>query len=414
MDEQPIKKSHVKSSLRIYISFVVLLAVFFSGIIVGAWKINNITPEQSIKSVVNKTTSGLVSDNVDFNIFWDAWGKIQEKYVDRPINDQDLFYGAMAGLAASLRDPYSVFFNPESTKAFNQEISGTFEGIGIEIGIKNEQLTVIAPLPNSPAEKSGLMAGDRILKINDVDTALITIDTAVSLIRGEKGTTVDLVISRDGETDSKTYVVERGVIKVESVTWELTSRNIAYLKISSFNEDTESSFQAAVREILLAKPKGIILDLRNNPGGFLDVAIAISDSFIPKDEIIVIEDYGNGNRTEYKAKNNDGLSDYPVVVLVNGGSASASEILAGALQDHKVASIVGEQTFGKGSVQELEEFDDGSSLKLTVAKWLTPLGRSISEEGIKPDVEVELTEDDYNNDLDPQLDKAVEIIEANQ
>jgi len=271
-------------------------------------------------------------------------------------------------------------------------------------------LVVIAPLPDSPAEKTGILAGDKIMKIDSVDTNTITIDTAVNLIRGKEGTTVNLLIEREGENEPLSFTVTREVIKVQSITWEIIDSNIAYLKISHFNEDTEKNFQKAINEIILKEPKGIILDLRNNPGGYLDVAIDITGSFVEKEKIVVIEDYGDGRRTEYKSDDGGSLSNYPVVVLVNNGSASASEIMAGALQDYGVATIVGEQTFGKGSVQELTEFSDGSSLKLSVAKWLTPTGRSINEEGIKPDVEVKLSEDDYNSDRDPQLEKAIEIL----
>ncbi|PIS42448.1 MAG: hypothetical protein COT24_03330 [Candidatus Kerfeldbacteria bacterium CG08_land_8_20_14_0_20_40_16] len=400
----------IRRSLKIYLNLIVILAVFLTGVLIGAWKVNQITPYQAAEAIINKATSHLSTEKVDFNIFWKAWDIVQNKYVGRPVDERNLFYGAMSGLVASLQDPYSVFFNPDLTQAFNQEISGTFDGIGIEIGIKKNQLVVIAPLPDSPAEKTGILAGDKIMKIDSVDTNTITIDTAVNLIRGKEGTTVNLLIEREGENEPLSFTVTREVIKVQSITWEIIDSNIAYLKISHFNEDTEKNFQKAINEIILKEPKGIILDLRNNPGGYLDVAIDITGSFVEKEKIVVIEDYGDGRRTEYKSDDGGSLSNYPVVVLVNNGSASASEIMAGALQDYGVATIVGEQTFGKGSVQELTEFSDGSSLKLSVAKWLTPTGRSINEEGIKPDVEVKLSEDDYNSDRDPQLEKAIEIL----
>jgi len=400
----------IRRSLKIYLNLIVILAVFLTGVLIGAWKVNQITPYQAAEAIINKATSHLSTEKVDFNIFWKAWDIVQNKYVGRPVDERNLFYGEMSGLVASLQDPYSVFFNPDLTQAFNQEISGTFDGIGIEIGIKKNQLVVIAPLPDSPAEKTGILAGDKIMKIDSVDTNTITIDTAVNLIRGKEGTTVNLLIEREGENEPLSFTVTREVIKVQSITWEIIDSNIAYLKISHFNEDTEKNFQKAINEIILKEPKGIILDLRNNPGGYLDVAIDITGSFVEKEKIVVIEDYGDGRRTEYKSDDGGSLSNYPVVVLVNNGSASASEIMAGALQDYGVATIVGEQTFGKGSVQELTEFSDGSSLKLSVAKWLTPTGRSINEEGIKPDVEVKLSEDDYNSDRDPQLEKAIEIL----
>ncbi|MBU0598303.1 S41 family peptidase, partial [Patescibacteria group bacterium] len=316
--------------------------------------------------------------------------------------------GALKGMIRSLGDPYSIFLDPEETENFTQELSGSFEGIGAEIGIKNDQLTVIAALPNTPAYNAGLKAGDKILKINDFDTIDMSLDMAVSLIRGPQETVVVLTILSSNNDEINEISITRNIIDVESVTWEILDDNIAYIELIHFNSDTYSDFKKIANEIILKNPNGIVLDLRSNPGGYLDNAIDVAGEFL-EDKVIVIEDFGD-SREEYKSGNNAKLKDIPMVVLVDAGSASASEIVAGAMQDYDRATIVGEMTFGKGSVQDFEEYIDGSSLKITVAKWLTPNGISIEDEGIIPDVEIINTEEDFNNNQDPQLDKALEIL----
>lgn len=397
-------------SLKIYLALLILLVVFLGGFFAGVGTKDSISPYSIAAQVFNKTTSSPAGEDVDFDIFWQTWEIIQKQYLVRPVDERTLFYGALSGVAASLGDPYTVFFDPETTKAFNQEISGTFEGIGIEIGIKKENLVVIAPLPNSPAEKAGLLAGDKIIEIDDQSTLGITTDLAVSLIRGEKGTKVGLLIEREGEEKPIAFSITRELIKIQTVSWRMIEERFAYLQISHFNEDTEKEFQMAAREIILKAPLGVIIDLRNNPGGFLDTAINITSAFIPKGQVAVIEEFGTGKREEYKTDKEQLFQNLPVIVLVNGGSASASEIFAGALQDYEIATIVGEKTFGKGLVQELEKFSDGSSLKLSVAQWLTPKGRSIDQEGIEPDVIIELTQDDYDSNRDPQLEEALRFL----
>ncbi|MCH7492545.1 S41 family peptidase, partial [Patescibacteria group bacterium] len=290
----------------------------------------------------------------------------------------------------------------------NKELNGTFEGIGTEIGIKNNLLTIIAPLPDTPAARAGLKAGDTILKIDDEETIDLRIDQAVRLIRGPKGSVVVLTVVSKGENEAREVSIVREVIKIDSVSWEMLDNNIAYIEIVHFDSNTDENFKIIANEIIVANPDGLIIDVRNNPGGFLDSVVAIAGVLL-KEEVIVIEASGN-ERSEIKSTTSPKLGEIEIVVLVNGGSASASEILAGALQDYDRAIILGEQTFGKGSVQDFEEFRDGSSLKLTVSKWLTPKGRSINEDGITPDIEVPFTDEDYNNDLDPQLDAAVALI----
>jgi carboxyl-terminal processing protease len=299
--------------------------------------------------------------------------------------------------------------DPKIADEFEEDLTGTFEGIGAEIGIKNDILTVIAPLDGMPAQKAGLLAGDKIYAIDGEITADLTVDEAVSKIRGPKGTDVVLTISHNGFDMVEDITITRGVIKVSSVQTNRLDNGLFLIKISNFSDDTYSAFNTAVAEILRIDPKGIIIDLRNNPGGYLDTAIELASEWV-EEGVIVRERFSEEEVNDYLARGRARLKDYPTTVLVNGGSASASEILAGALRDYGQATIVGEKTFGKGSVQTLEEFADGSSLKITVAEWLTPSGDCINEIGIEPNIEVDLTIEDYNNDRDPQLDKAIEIM----
>jgi len=287
--------------------------------------------------------------------------------------------------------------------------------VGMEIGIKKGQLQVIAPLEGTPAQKAGLRSGDKILKINDTETSDLTIDEAVDLIRGPKGTEVTLTIFREEWKKTKEIKLMRDVIEVPSLKREIKEidgQKIAYIQLYQFSENASFDFRKAAIEILTSPAQKIILDLRNNPGGYLEVAQDITGWFLEKGKIVVIEDFGQGNEQEYKAQGPGTFSDYKVVILINQGSASASEILAGALRDNRGILLIGEKSFGKGSVQELEKLKEGSSLKITVAKWLTPKGQLITDVGLEPDIKVEMTEEDYEQDRDPQLDKAIEIIKG--
>jgi len=416
----------MKFSKHFTSAIIIIIAVlsFGGGIFVG-------TTQKQAQELANQFTSGLdstalggaaaVPQDLNFKLFWEVWQKVKLDAVDHDVTDQDLFYGAVRGVVGALKDPYSVFFTPDETKKFNEELSGSFEGIGAEIGFnKNNILSIIAPLPGTPAERAGLKAEDMILKIDGQDTADINLDEAVSKIRGPKSTEVTLNIFREGFSEPKDFAIIRDRIQIESVKWEMNeakesptqkSRQVAYIKISHFNADTAAKFEKIVMPVLQKNPDGIILDLRNNPGGFLDVSVDIA-GFWTGGKTVVIEQIKGDKKEELKGNGIARFQDIPTVVLVNGGSASASEIVAGALQDHGKAKIVGTKTFGKGSVQELESLGNGSSLKLTVAKWLTPKGISISEKGITPDVEVKFTDKDFEEKKDPQLDKALELLAA--
>lgn len=406
---QSINKEKKKAIKIIIISIIIILS-FFVGLIIGASNEKQINTIGGSSKILNKNSQPNTIKNINFKLFWEVWELIKEKYVDPEITDSNMFYGAQAGLVASLGDPYSMFLEPTIAKDFSDELQGKFEGIGAELSIKNDKLVIVAPLPNSPALKSGLRAGDHIVAINDIDSSLVSLNGAVNMIRGDKGTKVKLTVIHKGETEEKEYEITRDEIIYESVKWEIKNNNIGYIKITHFNQDTEELFEKAVNDLLNKKINSIIIDLRNNPGGYLTSAIKISSYWID-DGVIVKEVFRDKEQTKnYSSNSVSKLKGKKTVILINGGSASASEIVAGALQDYKLATLVGEQTFGKGSVQDLTELSDGSSVKLTIAKWFTPLDRSIDEEGIVPDIIIELTGDDYNKDRDPQLDKALELL----
>ena len=374
-------------------------------------------------------SSGAAHPNLD--TFWKAWDIVHERFVDSDSLDSTaLVYGAINGMLSATDDPYTVFFNPEENKAFEEDIAGSFEGIGAEIGVKNHILTVVAPLDESPAARAGLRAGDAIIKIDGEVTSDMSIDQAVKKMRGAKGTNVTLTIFHSGDDDTRDVVVTRDTISVKSVKVEWKeSDTVAVMKVSQFGETTVDEFGAAAKAVMDKHPKGIAIDLRSNPGGLLDASVRIASLFLPKNTTAVIEEDRNKKQDPMKTLGSvrvdiSGKSEslsanmfggIPTVVLIDSGSASASEILAGALRDNRDDIVlVGEKSFGKGSVQELVPVTKDTSLKVTVAHWLTPSGRQINKEGIAPDVEVERTSEDYNANRDPQLDRALSILREKQ
>jgi len=399
-----------RKAIAAYLTAVFVVASFLWGYRLGAHESGG-RAFGSASGTVEFVNAGLDESGgkVDFKMFWDLWHVIQDRYAKQPVDEKKMFYGALQGMVASLGDPHSIFLEPVANEEFTKELSGKFEGIGAEIGIKKGNLVIIAPLPGSPAEKSGLLAGDRIIGIDDVDTTGMPLDDAVGRIRGDKGTKVKLHVLRGSETKPRVIEIVRDTIAIQSVKISYAKspkgKKLAVIKISHFNGDTSDRFLDAVTQAVSKDTDGIVLDLRNNPGGYLDVSVLVLGEWVPG-EIAVSERFSDGSKDEHRANGRGRLKDIPTVVLVNGGSASASEIVAGALKDHGKATLIGEQTFGKGSVQDLIDLDDGSSVKLTIAEWLTPNGDNIDVEGIAPDYVVERTEDDYENDKDPQQDAA--------
>lgn len=394
-----------KSAVKIIAGFVIVFFVYSFGFYNGQ---KSLPAVEKISGISGKESKAA---NANFDVFWETWKTLEDKYVGRQkLDRQEMVYEAVKGLVKSTSDPYSAFFTPEESKMLEEDISGSFSGIGAEIGFKKGVLTIIAPLKNSPAQNAGILAGDQILKIDEMSTQDMTLEEAVSRIRGEKGTTAALSIFREGFSEAKEFKIVRDVIKIPTIEWE-KKNDIAYIKLYNFIGNIEREFRQTAVQTTKTKPKGIIVDVRNNPGGFLEAAIDIASYFMPQGGIVAIEDFGNGKgRNEFRSKGYKFFEDLPVVILINNGSASASEILAGALKGRERTKLVGETTFGKGSVQEVINLSNGTSLKVSVARWLTPAGQSIQDAGIEPDVKIEMKADDLEKGEDPQLDKAMEII----
>jgi carboxyl-terminal processing protease len=398
--------------LFLSIGVILLIVSFYFGYKKG--QDNAYAQDKSVsleRAVVENKMAPPGDETVDFTLFWKVWDLLKEKHVERNTLDaQQMVYGAISGLLRSTDDPYSSFFDPQESKMFSQDIAGSFDGIGAELGMKDEILTIIAPLDGSPAQRAGLRSGDKILKVDDKSSLDLTIDQAVDRIRGKKGTQVKLTILHDGEQETADIIVTRDTIKLDSAKVEFIDDQIAHLEIIKFSDDVDTQFNSAMNKIINNKSKGIILDLRDNPGGLLDKAVSIASRMMPREKVVVLEEDSSGHKNSLSTSGGDKLSSFPMVVLINEGSASASEILAGALRDNRGIALIGEKTFGKGSVQQLIDLPGGSSVKITVAKWLTPNGDYIMDTGISPDIEVEMTRDDYENERDPQLEKAIEIL----
>lgn len=395
------------------VTIVIALLTFIIGWQVGRYDLNlqwkNYRPNFSIKN--QSPPSGNVP--VDFTLFWQTWDLVSKQYVDKKaIDPQKMYYGAIQGMVAAVGDPYTVFLPPESQKATKEELGGSFEGVGIQLGFnKEKRLVVVAPLKGTPAEKSGIKAQDLILKINDKDTTSMALPDAVSLIRGQKGTKVNLDVYTDGDDKPRTVTLQRETIVVKSVEFEARKtpqgKKVAYIKLTRFGERTATEWNDVVSEALANGSETVVLDLRNNPGGFLDGAVYIGSEFIDRGDI-VIQENAKGERQGYKVNRPGKLLKQPLVVLINKGSASASEIVAGAIQDDKRGKLVGDQSFGKGTIQEAQELPGGTGIHITTAKWLTPNGRWIHGTGLTPDVKVDIGKDQTK---DPQLDKALELLD---
>jgi carboxyl-terminal processing protease len=347
-------------------------------------------------------------DNLDYAELEALYDQLRDNFAGE-LDAEQLLEGAKEGLVAATGDPHTAYLDDEAAQQFQEGLDGTFSGIGAEISVKEEQLVIVAPIDGSPAQKSGLQPSDKILAINDETTVGMSIDTAVSKIRGEAGSKVTLLIVR-GNKSPQEVVITRDVITVPSVNSEIKNGQIGYIEISRFGPDTYQDFKKAAMDLQQKGARKIVLDMRNNPGGLLDVAVDIADEFLDSGAVIVEERKDGVVLETLKSRNGGLLHGLPTVVLINEGSASASEIIAGALQENNAARVVGKQSFGKGSVQELIELEGQSLLKVTIALWYTPKGRNITEEGIEPDVKVELTEADIDKERDPQLQKALELL----
>lgn len=401
-----VSKKRVLTGIGVAIvSLLIVGGVFWAGFEIGT-RFPQFLIVQGAKNI--ETTQAEVGD---FSVFWQAWQILNDKYVNADkVKNQARIYGAIRGLVGSLGDPYTVFFNPSDGEKFAEDIKGNFGGIGAEIGIRKEQLTVIAPLKDTPAYKAGLKAGDLIIKIGSKSTDGLTVNESVQLIRGEIGTTVVLTVFRAEWDKPKEIKIVRANIVVPTLDYEIKNGNIAYIQLHSFNANSEDLFRNSVQNALGKGAKGMVLDLRDDPGGYLSVAVDLAGWFLPRGSLVVSETTKEGPGDKFEASGNGVLKDFPVVVLINEGSASASEILAGALRDNRGIKLVGKRSFGKGTVQQIESLKDGSSLKITVANWVLPSGKILEGEGLDPDYEVELKDSDVEVGKDPQLDKALEVV----
>jgi carboxyl-terminal processing protease len=345
-----------------------------------------------------------------FEPFWEAWNIVHEDYVDQPVDDKALMQGAIRGMMDALGDEHSSYMDPKSYEDANAGLAGEYEGIGAWVDTTADYLTIISPIPGSPADRAGLEPGDKIIALDGEDVTGVDAELVRQRVLGPAGTTVIITVAREGESEPLDFSITREKIVVDSATGEMLENDIGYVQITTFGDKTTPELRAALEELMAQNPKGLIIDLRNNGGGFLQTSVEVASEFIGEG-VILYEQYGDGRRDTYQAFKNGRATEIPIVVLINEGTASASEIVAGAIQDYGRGELVGVTSFGKGSVQNWVPLsNDQGAVRVTIAKWLTPKERTIAGEGLQPDVEVEITDEDRQADLDPQLDKAIEIL----
>lgn len=404
MNEIPPIEKRAKKYFGTYLSVILVVVAFGGGLLLGQFFLfkKDVTNAQALTVILGKDNT---ATTIDFDQFWTVWSMIKSRYVKKDtVEDKNLYYGAMQGVVGSLGDPYSMFMPPKDTEQFTKDLSGELEGIGAEIAVRSNQLIVVSPLPDTPASKAGLLPGDKIYFIDKTSTVGMDVSEAVSKIRGPAKTIVVLTVSHNGSV--KDIPIVRAKINVPSVTYTLKPNNIAYLRVAQFNDATMPELSKAIEKLKQQKVKGLIVDLRNNPGGYLETAVDMASLWVDFG-MIVSEKNSDGMTNIHSTRGSHDLLGYKTLILVNKGSASASEIVAGALQDHGRATLMGETTFGKGSVQDLQSFADGSSLKLTIAEWFTPNGKNINEAGITPDI---IFKQDYEKEKpgqDTMLQKAL-------
>jgi carboxyl-terminal processing protease len=402
-----------------FITVLIALLTFTLG-----WKLGQYNFQVQFDGIapkVNFENQQIPADkNVDFKLFWQVWDLVSSDYVDKKaIDPQKMFYGAIQGMVASLGDPYTVFLPPQDQKFSEEDLGGSFEGIGLQIGYdKENRLTAIAPVKGTPADRAGIQPGDVIVKIGDKDSINMPLPEALNLIRGPKGTTVKLELYHEGDSKTKTLEVVRDTIIVKSVEFEEKNspkgKRVALIRLGKFGDRTNAEWAEAVSSTLAMAPQAVVLDLRNNPGGYLDGAVYIASEFVKSGDVVIQED-AKGDKIYFKVNREGKLLNLPLVVLINKGSASASEIVAGAVQDTKRGKVVGENSFGKGTIQESQDLPEKTGIHITTSKWLTPLGRWIHKTGLTPDIKVELTDEQIKQEIetnkDFQLEKALEEVD---
>ncbi len=398
--------NYFKPTVVFILVLLVLFGVFRLGYNIGQSGLSFSVREFKL---VNKNNP---NQEVDYSLLWQALDVVGRKYIDKDqIDQKKVLYGAISGAVKAAGDEYTEFFDPETLAAFKTELKGTFSGIGAEIGKQNGNIVIIAPLDDSPAQKAGLRAKDVIVKINDQTVNDWSTDEAAHAIRGDAGTSVKLTVFREGSDAPFDLNIVRAQIEVKSVkvTYkEVNGKQIAVLSVTKFGDDTKKLFDISVADIKNKNVAGIVVDLRNNPGGYLDTAVQLASDWLTPDKLVVKEAHSEKDVISYNSDGTNRLGNIKTVVLINGGSASAAEILSGTLKDNGKAILIGEKSFGKGSVQELVSLSSDTAVKVTIAKWITPSGKNLNKDGLNPDIEVKLTDDDIKNQRDPQLDRALQ------
>jgi carboxyl-terminal processing protease len=406
-NKTPVATKHRK---LLSVLFIILVAA-------GSYRLGYVTGKKGL--VFQPKEFKIINQNeqpatVDYNLLWEALRVVQNNYIDKDkIDQRKILYGAVRGAVSAAGDQYTTFFDPDELNNFRTELAGSFDGIGAEVGKKDNNIVIVAPLDDTPAQKAGILANDIIVAIDGQSTADMSVDEAVTKIRGKRGTQVTLTIYRSGHNKTFDVIITRETISVKSVKWEyktVNNKNVAIINISRFGDDTNDLFGQAINDVLLHHVDGVVLDLRNDPGGYLESAVQVAGQWVPKNQVVVTEAHSDGSSIPYNSAGFGRLSSTKTVVLINGGSASAAEILAGALRDYNIAQLIGEKSFGKGSVQQLIDLPGDSAVKVTIAKWITPSGKNLNHDGLTPDIEVKLSEDDMNNKRDPQLDRALEEV----
>lgn len=403
--------------------FLALISIFALGLGIGlAWPIVKEQTETLIQPqvvlsdttpvIVSKTATPTIAENPEevMEPFWEAWEILHEDFVDQPLDDIQLVQGAIRGMVDSLGDPHTSYMDPDEYLQANLPLNGEYEGIGAWVDTDSEYLTIISPMPGSPAEEAGLKAGDEIIAIDGVDMTGVDGNLVIRNVLGPAGTQVLLTIRREGTTEPFDVEITRASIAIPSVENRMLEENIGYIRLYTFGNQTTDDLRQALKTLDKENPDGIILDLRGNGGGFLNTAVEVTSEFL-EEGIVLIERFGDGREQEYDVQSGGMATDTPLVVLINGGSASASEIVAGALQDNQRALLIGETSFGKGSVQNWVPLnEEQGAVRVTVARWYTPLDRQINEIGLEPDIVVVITEEDFAEERDPQLEKAIEVL----
>jgi len=399
----------MQKQLSFSLTILLLFGAYFLGFQNGSFS-SSFSKNSILEIPISSESKNTEDPNLD--LFWNVWTTAKDRFVDvEKLDSQKMLYGAMKGVIHSLGDPHSEFFNPEESEEFLDSLEGSLTGIGAEVGIRDDLLVIVSPLRGSPAEAAGLLPGDHIFKIDNEIANDYSLFEAVKHIRGELGTDVVLTIFREDEMEPREITITRDFIDIKSVDFEIRDDGIAVVVVSTFAEDTATEFSKILADLAIQNPSGIILDLRFNGGGFLDAAIEMTSNLLSSGDVVIIHERGYSDEI-ISVSGAALLPETPLVILINGGSASASEILAGALQDADRATILGEKSFGKGTVQELIDFPNNSTLRITVAKWLTPSGRDINELGIEPDFQVKMTAEDYLTGDDLQLNAAVEFLQT--